>query len=95
MGYRITYDLVPPGTNRRDRKWTNFATYIVIAVILISAFAVRYVALPWIRDVLITGDPEVTAGALDSLLADLRAGVSLTDAVAAFCQVIIENGNPG
>lgn len=43
-----------------------------------------------LRDIVLPGDPEVTAEALRDLTSDLREGEGLSDAVTAFCHQIIE-----
>lgn len=95
MGYRVSYDLVSAPKVRRNKKWTGIAAIAVICVLLICATVFKTAALPWIRDFLIPGDPDVTATALTELVNDLRDGVSFTDAVTTFCREIISNGQTG
>ena len=47
-----------------------------------------------LREVVLPGDAEVTADALQGLASDLRAGEGVSNAVTAFCQQIIrESGH--
>lgn len=45
-----------------------------------------------LRQLLIPGDPDVTAGAFDTLVRQVRAGEAVSDALRAFCQEILYHG---
>jgi hypothetical protein len=46
-----------------------------------------------VQEVLLPGDPAVTAAALENMTEGLRSGESLLDAVTAFCREIIANAH--
>lgn len=95
MGYQVSYDMISAPSERRSKRWTGIAALVVICVLLISAVSFKTAALPWIKNFLIPGDPEVTAAALDAFVDDLQDGMSFADAVTAFCQTIIAHGQAG
>lgn len=86
MGYRIVY-------GRKERKRISpkkigaiFAVMIVVAILMLpSSRAV-------VAEILLPGDPEVTASALQTLVSDLGEGQGIGDAVTAFCHEIIAGG---
>jgi hypothetical protein len=46
----------------------------------------------WLRDLLLPGDEEITASALEGMVSDLRAGEPVREAVEAFCREILAGG---
>lgn len=93
MAYRIDYGTA--GTHRKPLRHKlsapAFKATIFVLILVASAVTVKLVGLTWVRDVLLPGDPAVTAAALDNMTDGLRNGESLLDAVTAFCREIIEN----
>ena len=93
MPYRIDYSA---GCSRKKPlrpglpKPTIKAALIVL-VPLAGALTVKIVGLSWVQEVLLPGDPAVTAAALENMTDGLRSGDSLLDAVTAFCREIIAN----
>lgn len=96
MGYKIRYDAVggPTGGDHK-RKWTGTIALICVLACLLGALVVKNYGLPWVQEVLLPGDPAVTAAALENLASDLRSGTSLWDAITAFCREIMQHGISG
>lgn len=92
MGYSVSYDSISTPKAPKNRRWTGIAAVIVVLVLVISAFSFKGTVLPFVQRWLIPGDPEVTAGALRTMVDDLRQGVDFADALATFCSEIIANG---
>ena len=93
MGYRITYE---NGVIRKEplrlrnsqwKQWGLGCTAVALAVALM---------LPggrlWLRDLILPGDEEITASALEGMVSDLRAGEPVGDALEAFCREILAGG---
>ena len=93
MPYRIDYTA---GNSRRKPLRTKLppaaikAAIVVVALIL-CAITIKIVGLNWVQDVLLPGDPAVTAAALENMTDGLRSGDSLLGAVTTFCKEIIAN----
>ena len=90
MAYRITY------SEGSISKQTVASRKINWKPILIGVFAgvlALTLVIPagrlWLRDLLLPGDEDITAGALEALAEDLGDGVPLGEAVDAFCYEII------
>lgn len=88
MAYTIEYGVAGelPGQKNSFRK---IVAVSLIIVLVASAFAIKTIGLPWLQEVLLPGDPAVTAMALDVLMEDLRGGVSIFDALQTFCAQIV------
>lgn len=93
LGYRITYE---NGAIRREsckkrqmkwKKWVVGASAAALAVML---------CIPkgrlWARDLVLPGDAEVTAAALEGMVCDLRDGEPMGEALEAFCREILAGG---
>ena len=93
MPYRIDY--LSGGTRRRPLHTklprTAVKTAIIILALIAGALTVKIIGLPWVQEVLLPGDPAVTAAALENMTDGLRSGDSLVEAVTAFCREIIDN----
>jgi hypothetical protein len=93
MGYRITYEngvIRKQAVRVRQVKWKRWgagaaATGLAIAL-MFPAGRLR------IRDLLLPGDEEITAAALEGMVSDLRAGEPVGEAVESFCREIIASG---
>ena len=92
MGYRIAYENIGNKLDKKKRSWPSVIAVLCVGMLLTGAIAIKSVGLKWVQEVLIPGDPAVTAAALEGMVADLRQGRSLVDAVTAFCQEIINHG---
>lgn len=93
MAYRIDYG---SGSNQRKPLRKNIPapvikTALFVLALVAGAMAMKVVGLSWVRDVLLPGDPEITATALQNMTDNLRSGESLLDAVTTFCREIIAN----
>ncbi len=92
MGYRIAYSSIGKRLKRNRKKSTAVVAVLVIMILVIGAIAVKSIGLTWVKEVLLPGDPNVTAAALEDLAENLRNGESIGDAIRVFCQEIIEHG---
>ncbi len=94
MSYQVVYGSFNRDHPIKSKKHQNKGAFaaVIVAVLILGAMTVRLRALPWVKEYLLPGDPEVTAMALDSLVQDLREGDSLGQAVTAFCREIMEHG---
>lgn len=91
MGYQIQYEQIGQVTKIKKRP-KAIISFILVALILVSAISVKAFALPWVQDVLLPGDPAVTAAAFETMVESLQEGTSLLDAIKAFCLEIISHG---
>ena len=84
MGYRIAYSQETshkfPEKTRKKRPLLWVST---------GALLIGLLAGGW--KLLLPGDPETTQTALTHLVEDIRAGESVSQAVTAFCQEIVDN----
>ena len=95
MGYKISY-----GGRRRmrycrtvassSRKWWLAAG---CGCLLVGAIWLGW-NMEWVRDLLLPGDPVVTAHALQGLVNCLREGEPIVEAITAFCIEVMENARP-
>ena len=93
MGYQIVYESVGKiPQQKRQRRTSIFAIAIVIMLVL-CAITIKTVELEWVQEVLLPGDPDITAAALDNMVADLRSGEGIVEAIKTFCMEIMENAS--
>ena len=90
MGYRIEYSggtavEKPVLRHKRGKRTIVFAA----SVLLMAAFMLWPMGHRCVRDILLPGDEEVTAAALNDLVQDLSAGEPIGEAVESFCREII------
>jgi hypothetical protein len=93
MAYRITYG---EGTIQKRTvkvptlRWKRLMMGIVVSVLAVT------LAIPtgrlWLRDLLLPGDEQITAAALESMVEDLRCGEPVGEAVETFCKGILAGG---
>ena len=97
MGYKITYCSFGEEKKQPKQKqaWKRFTAVGLVMMLVLGALAVKHTELPWVQKYLLPGDPAVTAAALEGMLADLKDGDSLKDAVTAFCREIVEHAENG
>lgn len=93
MGYRITYEngVIRKETQCKRRiKWKRWGIGAITAAMVIT------LALPggrlWVRDLILPGDEEVTAAALEKMVANIRSGEPVGQVVETFCREIIAGG---
>lgn len=84
MGYKIAYS--PQTTHKYPLKKEK---KIPVKWIVTGALLIGLLAGGW--KLLLPGDPEITQAALGHLAEDIRSGESLSQAITAFCQEIIDN----
>ena len=91
MAYRIQYDQVKaPAAGKMDKR--GWAAFAMVALLLAGAITVKVVGLTWVQEVLLPGDPAVTAAALEGVVEDLKAGEGLLAALTDFCRYIMDHG---
>ena len=91
MGYRIEYGPVKKvrGMEKRiSRKAALTGLCFLLFCILVGVFWPERVET--LRNLLIPGDPAVTAAAMEELTAELQAGRDLTDSLMNFCLTVLE-----
>ena len=90
MCYQITYDR---GSVRRKkillsrvkRKRLAIAAIILVIAVVLAVPSGRL----WIRDLLLPGNEQITAAALEQLVQDIHQGRGFAEAITTFCQQII------
>lgn len=93
MAYRIDYS----ADGKRYRKIRRplppsaYKTIFMVAALIIGAVMIKIYGLNWVREILLPGDPDVTAAALENMTEGLKNGDSLLEAVTAFCREIVAN----
>ena len=88
MAYEIRYDSVkaPATITKTPRGWV---AAVGIVLLIVGAMYLKSNWLPWVQDVLLPGDPAVTAAALDEMVEGLKRRQGVMDAVTAFCREIL------
>ena len=91
MAYRIDYSSgsLQRKTVHRKPLVPTIKTILFILALIVGAVTVKVVGFTWVRDVLLPGNPAVTATALQNMTDNLRSGDSLLDAITTFCQEIV------
>lgn len=93
MGYRIEYgsqdELRKPLKNKH--RYSAIAAAVCILALVAGAMAIKHTGLTWVKEVLLPGDPAVTATALENMVDHIKDGDSIAEAVTAFCREIVEN----
>lgn len=88
MAYKIEYgevaELLKPKTKLRQ-----FVIVFLILALVVAAAVIKSVGLPFVREVLLPGDPAVTAMALDALAENIRDGIPIFEALETFCKEIV------
>ena len=94
MGYRIDYgqpfDKKYPMPDRRSRLPWMVCIALLLFALLTNLFWPEGRAV--LAEFLIPGDAAVTSAAFSDMVADVRAGVTVSDALAAFCREILDHG---
>lgn len=93
MGYRIEYgsqgELRKP--LKRKYPYAAIATVACVLALVAGAITLKHTGLTFVQELLLPGDPAVTASALENMVDNIKDGDSITDAITAFCQEIIDN----
>lgn len=95
MGYRVVYgpektEDLPTASQGNGRRWlcgVFFALFLWMTV----SFWPR--GSDFLGRLVFSGDPAVTAAALESLALELQAGAPMGEALEAFCQEIVLHGS--
>ena len=74
----------------RQIKWKKWGAAIAAAGLAVTLMVPR--GRLWVRDILLPGDEDITAAALEGMVSDLRSGEPLGDAVETFCKEILAGG---
>lgn len=92
MEYRITYGEGSIQKQAVRKPQIRLKWKALLPALCALVFAVT-LAVPsgrlWLRDLILPGDEEITASALENLAQNLGNGVSVGEAVAVFCDEII------
>ena len=94
MGYRISYEngVIRKETRQKPRiKWKKWALCVSTAALAVTLCLPR--GRLWVRDLVLPGDAEVTAAALEGMVCDLRDGEPMGEALEAFCREILAGGS--
>ena len=89
MGYKIQYNCVGRKLEPKKRSKAGIFAGLLVLLLVVAAVTVKSVGLQWVREVLLPGDPAVTAAALGGFVLDIKEGDTLVDAITAFCQEIV------
>jgi len=92
VGYRIVYESAFVKKTKICRV-TSHKQYIIIgSLLLLMLFGMCW--LGWnktnIQRYLLPGDPDITGAAIEELIEKIRSGTSVSDAVSAFCNEIVD-----
>ena len=94
MGYRIEYEKIGKIPVRKDKNRIGIILGALVVLLVLGAIAVKTIGLEWVQEVLLPGDPDITAAALEGMVEDLRSGSGIVEAFKAFCEEIIQNAVP-
>ena len=94
MGYRIEYEKIGKVPDRKGKSRTGVIVGVLVMLLILGAVTVKAIGLEWVQEVLLPGDPDVTAAALEGMVEDLRNGSGIVEAFKAFCEEIIQNAVP-
>jgi hypothetical protein len=95
MAYRVVYGSLGEEKRSAEPKRRRFAfgaLALVLTMVLVATL-IHIGALPWVQEVLLPGDSVVTAAALENMVGSIMDGVSLADAVTAFCREILAHAS--
>ncbi|MBQ2785540.1 MAG: hypothetical protein IJF02_03455 [Oscillospiraceae bacterium] len=93
MGYRIEYESVGRIPHPKRKKRTGIFVASVIILLVLCAITVKTIGLEWVQEVLLPGDPHITAQALENMVEDLREGEGVIEAIKTFCKDIMQNAS--
>ena len=91
MGYRIVYHgSEAKKTQAKRKRFCKKRIAIGVIVVLLGAV----IAIPKVRngmrDLLLPGDEQITLAALEGMVADLKEGEPISEALETFCREIIQ-----
>lgn len=88
MSYRIVYG---PEIKRKtpvEKRWKIWLASGIGAALILLGISGKWNVL---QKFFLPGDADVTGAALQGMVDDLKNGDSFSEAVTAFCKVIVEN----
>ena len=91
MAYEIQYKMIGQVPQKKKRPTKAIISLLLVILLIIGAVSVKTFALPWVQEVLVPGDPAVTAAAFETMVMNLKEGTSLFDAVKTFCLEILSH----
>ena len=86
MGYRIVYG------SPEKKKLSTKRILMILCSVAVAALMLLPAGRRALRELIIPGDAEVTASAVQTLVSDLGEGENLGDAVTAFCREVLAGG---
>lgn len=93
MGYRIEYN--PELNSKYPRKvHTGKGKILLLSAAMLSGIILGFIGInnsTALKNWLLPGNPQVTEAAFSAMIADIRAGEQVGDAITAFCLEIMEN----
>ena len=93
MGYKIDYGpwgKTEAAWHRRTHRKKMRAFLVVLIAAVLTVLLLRADSGK-VQQLLIPGNPEITAAAFSQLTEDVKAGEAVGDAFGAFCKQIIAN----
>ena len=94
MSYRIEYGSAVPVRFQEKKRKSHLRVLTALFMLLFALGVGQF----WpegqrmLRDFLLPGEPTVTEQAFSGMIEHLTGGVPLEEAMAAFCQQIIDHG---
>ena len=94
MSYQIVYGGAPAVEHRISRGRRYIRTMTALAMMLFALAVGQFwpQGKEMLQEFFLPGEPTVTEQAFSGLVNDLSQGIKLEDAMAAFCQQIIDHG---
>lgn len=89
MAYSIEY-FTSDEAKKPKVNFRQIGVVLLILAIVVAAVVIKSASLPFVKEVLLPGDPAVTAMALDALVEDICDGASVIEAFKAFCKEIVD-----
>ena len=90
MGYRISYEngeIRKKTLVERRIKWKSWGTGVAVIALAVTMLVPQ--GRLWLRDLILPGNEDVTAAALEGMVADLRSGAPMADAWESLCREIL------
>lgn len=92
MGYKIRYDAFMPkaGTYKCNQRKKRIIKWIITGILVLGLLVPAY-RKGFLKELLIPGDSVVTQQAIENMVANIKDGATIQDAIVAFCEEVIEN----
>lgn len=93
LSYRIQYGNYPQYKTKANLTLKKRMPLIIsaVAVVMILIFIVVPQIKAGLLDLLLPGDASVSGNAITAFAEDLKAGVSVGEAITEFCRFVIQN----